>query len=114
MLLNRINTTVNDQPVMKYIYEFRAADGTSYSGSSKSLPTEKIDDESNKPVLYLPSNPNVSMLIDALPLCYLLDVDESGQWASGENIWPVVWCGLAWLGMAANLAFGALRFTGVF
>jgi len=108
------NTTVNDQPVMKYTYEFRSTDGMSYSGSSKSLPTEKIGDEANEPVLYLPSNPNVSMLVDALPLRYPLDVDGSGQWVSGENMWPVIWYGLAWLGILANVVFGWLRFTGVF
>jgi hypothetical protein len=59
--------SVNHQPVIKYSYEFAAADGQSYPGSSNALPKPQIGDEANESVLYLPSNPKVSMLVDALP-----------------------------------------------
>lgn len=103
------NATINNQPVMKYTYEFRASDGMTYRGSSKALPTGRIGDEVIEPVMYLPSNPARSMLVDALPLKYPLDVDESGQWISFESFWPVVWFGLAWLGVAANVVYGLWR-----
>ncbi len=103
------NMEVNDQPVIKYSYEFRSSDGLTHSGASSALPNERIGDEADEPVLYLPSSPGLSVLVDALPLRYPLDVDGTGQWVSYEGVWPVVWCGLAWLGVAANLAYGVFH-----
>lgn len=106
------NTTLNDQPVMKYTYEFRASDGMTYRGSSRALLTSRLGDETEEPVLYLPSNPARSMLVDALPLKYPLDVDDAGQWTAFESAWPVVWFGLAWLGVAAHVVYGLWRWVG--
>jgi hypothetical protein len=108
------NTSVNNQPVVKYVYEFQGSDGRVYSGSSRALASEEIGDEAEEPVLYVPSDPRLSTLVDALPLRCTLDVDEAGQWVSYESMWPVVWCGLAWMGILANVGYGLLRVLDVF
>ena len=59
------NMSVNDQPVMKYAFEFQAEDGQTYQGNSKSLPKAQLGDEANEPVLYWPTKPDRSMLLDA-------------------------------------------------
>jgi hypothetical protein len=93
------NVRVNNVPVIEYAYEFPAHDGETYIGSSRSLPTQHIGDETREPVLYLPSNPRRSTLVDALPLRYPLDVDGYGQWTTRESVWPVVWYALIWGGV---------------
>lgn len=104
------STTVNDQPVLKYAFEFQAEDGQTYQGNSKSLPKAQLGDEANEPVLYLPANPDRSMLLDAVPVRYSLSVDSSGQWVSDGNPWPVLWSGLIGLGVLAALVFVISRF----
>lgn len=106
------NTTVNDQLVIKYVYEFQASDGQVVQGVSRAIASEEIGDEVGEPVLYLPSNPRLSVLVDALPLRSTLDVDDDGQWVSYESVWPVVWCGLAWLGIVAHALYGLVRLFG--
>ncbi len=90
------NTSINNVPVMKYSYEFRDRLGVVYTGASKALPTEKIGDETAEPILYLPSNPRQSMLVDALPLKFPLEVDEEGHWRHHGSIKPVLLFLLAW------------------
>jgi hypothetical protein len=104
------NTTVNDQPVMKYTFEFQAEDGQTYQGNSKSLPKAQLGDETNEPVLYLPAHPDRAMLLDAVPLRYSLSADGSGQWVSDGNPWPILWSGLIGLGVLASLIFVMTRF----
>ena len=106
------NMSVNHQPVMKYSYEFATADGQSYPGSSNALPKPQLGDEAQEPVLYLPSNPKVSMLVDALPLRYPLDVDENGQWSSDNSPASILWYGLVWLGIIASLFSVCSRLLG--
>jgi len=108
------NTTVNDQPVIKYIYEFQAGDGRTYQGTSKAISSEELGDEDVEPVLYLPSNPEQSVLVDALPLRSTLDVDQDGQWVSYESVWPVVRLGLAWMGILAHAMYGLSRLLEAF
>jgi hypothetical protein len=107
------STRINNQPLMEYSYEFQAWDGNTYSGSSRALPSGQIGDEIREPVLYLPSNPRLSMLVDALPLRYSLDVDGAGQWLSHEGILPVVWYVLIWAIALASVVCGLLRFLGM-
>lgn len=90
------NTSVNNVPVMKYSYEFRDRQGGVYTGASNALPTEKIGDEASEPILYLPSNPYQSMLVDALPLKFPLEVDEEGHWHHHGSIKPVLLFLLTW------------------
>jgi hypothetical protein len=104
------NTTINSQPVMKYTFEFQAEDGQSYQGNSKSLPKAQLGDEANEPVLYWPTNPDRSMLLDAVPVRYALSVDGSGQWVSDGNLWPILWSGLIGLGVLGCLIFVITRF----
>jgi hypothetical protein len=105
------NTYVNDQPVIKYVYEFQAGDGRVYQGASRAISGQEVGDEEEEPVLYLPSNPELSVLVDALPLRYTLDVDD-GQWVSYESVWSVLWYGLVWAGIFAHVMYGLLRVFG--
>jgi len=106
------NTSVNDQPVIEYAYEFRAGDWQIYRGTSRAIASEEIGDEEKEPILYLPSNPRTSVLVDALPVRYTLDVDDDGRWVSYEGIGPIVWCGLAWMGIGAHALVGLMRLFG--
>ena len=106
------NTYVNDQPVIKYVYEFQAGFGRTYQGVSRAVLNEEIGDEDVEPVLYLPSNPRVSVLLDALPLRFTLDVDGAGEWVSYEGIGSVVWFVLAWTGVLAHALYGLYRLLG--
>jgi hypothetical protein len=90
------NTSVNNVPVMKYSYEFRDRLGGLYTGSSRALPTANIGDETSEPILYLPSNPRQSMLVDALSLKYPLEVDEEGNWHHRGSVKPVFVFLLSW------------------
>lgn len=84
------NVRVNNQPVLEYVYEIQTADGETFTGVSKALPRECVGDEEREPALYLPSNPYRSTLVDAIPLRYTLDVDETtGQWIARERPWRV-------------------------
>lgn len=74
------NARINNIPVLGYAFKFRDRLGMEYKGVSKALPTDKIGDEAREPVLYLPDEPGQSMLVDALPLKFPLEVDENGQW----------------------------------
>jgi hypothetical protein len=103
---------INEVPVIAYNYEFEAVDGESYLGSAKSLPSGRIGDEAQEPVLYLPRNPRRSTLVDAIPLRHPLDVDEDGQWMAHESIWPVVWYALIWIGIAASLVYALVHMLG--
>jgi hypothetical protein len=104
------STTVNDQPVLKYAFEFQAEDGQMYQGNSKSLPKAQLGDEANEPVLYLPANPDRSMLLDAVPVRYSLSADGSGQWICDGSPWPILWSSLIGLGVLAVMVFVLSRF----
>jgi hypothetical protein len=75
--------------LIKYSYEFRDRLGTLYTGVSEVLPPVNIGDETSEPILYLPSNPRKSMLVDALSLKYPLEVDEKGNWQHRGSVEPV-------------------------
>jgi len=106
------NTSINDQPVIEYVYEFQASDRRVYKGASRAISTEEVGDEPMEPVLYLPSDPRQSVLVDALPLRFTLDVDEAGEWVSYEGIGAVVWFVLAWTGVLAHVLYGLYRLLG--
>ncbi|RLC64392.1 MAG: hypothetical protein DRI48_07650, partial [Chloroflexi bacterium] len=71
--------------------------------------SDAIGDEVKEPVLYLPSNPQIATLVDALPLRATLDVDDDGQWVSYESVWQILWYSLAWIGILAHVVYGLLR-----
>jgi hypothetical protein len=106
---NPTGVSINDVPVIAYVYEFPAGDGEEYMGRSKSMPSGLIGDEAKEPVLYLPWNPKRSTLVDAIPLRYPLDVDEYGQWVTHEGVWPIVWCTLIWAGVLGSVAYAIVR-----
>jgi hypothetical protein len=108
------NTMMDDVPLVEYGYEIRTGAGEIHRGSSKALPTGRIGDEKVEPALYLPGNPGHSILVDAIPLRYALDVDGlSGQWTSLEGNRRVVLYVLAWMVVLLLTAFALLSALGV-
>lgn len=105
--------SVNNVPVMAYTYEFETPEGDLIMGTSKSLPNPHIGDETLEPVLYLPHNPERSMLVDALPLRYPLDVDTWGQWVAHGSRAKTVWCVLAYTGVFATATVVLLVTLGI-
>ncbi len=106
--------TVNDAPVIEISYEIRTSAGEIFDGKSKALPNDRIGDEELEPVLYLPSHPSLSTLVDAISLRYPLDVDEStGQWISQESGVKVVLYFLTWTAAIALAGYGLLNAFGV-
>lgn len=102
------NTRVNNVPVMKYSYEFRDRAGRVYTGASRALPTETIGDERREPVLYLPSNPRRSMLLDAIPPWVHLEVGENGEWRHRGFIKPLLAFVLTWAAVLVHVVIGFL------
>ena len=107
------NTSVNSRRVMRYNYEFEGRDGERHAGSSATVSRERIGDEDTEHVLFLPSNPRVSVLVDALPLRFGLELGDAGELMSYEGLRSVVWYGLAWAGIIAHLAYGVGCWLGV-
>jgi hypothetical protein len=105
---------INDEPVLIYSYELTTSMGEIFQGKSKSLPSGRIGDEDVEPALYLPEKPSRSMLIDAIPLRYPLDVDSlSGQWVSPEGRTKVVLYLSAWVVVSLLSAWVLLGALGV-
>jgi len=66
----------------------------------RALPSGRVGGRSRRSSLYLPSNPKLSVLVDALPLRYPL---ESTRVASGCRASQFGrWCGLAWRGWVSR------------
>lgn len=59
--------TVEDRPVYKMTFEFKARDGMSYTVKAKSHQPEKLEDEEEELLIYWPSNPKRAVLVDDLP-----------------------------------------------
>ncbi len=107
------NTRINNIPVLGYAYEFRDRLGMQYKGISRALPTERIGDEALEPVLYLPSDPRQSMLVDALPLKFPLEVDEEGHWHHQGFSKPVLLFILIWGLVLIHVGIGILKVLGI-
>jgi len=104
---------INNQPLMQYDYEFTTSEGRVFNGSAKALPSGQVGDEPAEPALYLPSNPKISTLVDAVPLAWPLDVDGlSGQWiAQGGKAKAILYL-LAWAATAALGGYWILSLSG--
>jgi hypothetical protein len=105
--------TINDEPLIEYTYELITSSGQVFDGTAKALPTGRIGDETPEPALYLPSNPRISTLVDALPLSYPLDVDGlSGQWIPQGGTTKAVVYVLTWLAAIALTGYWLLTTFG--
>lgn len=106
--------TVNNVPVLLYSYELHTAAGETFNGSSKALPSDRLGDEENEPALYLPANPDNSILVDAITLKRPLDVEPTnGQWVSqGGSISAVVYI-LVWICAIILIGYGFLSTLGI-
>jgi hypothetical protein len=69
-------TRINDRPVVKFHYEFPAADGNIYAATASTHRVETLANE-QQPLLYNPANPGDATLLAHLP--FKPDVDELGQ-----------------------------------
>lgn len=108
------NTRINNIPVLGYAYVFRDRMGMEYKGVSRSLPTDKIGDEAREPILYLPVDPGQSMLVDALPLKFPLEVDENGHWHHHQGfLKPVLWFVFIWGLVLIHVGIGVLKILGI-
>ena len=81
-LLDRIptNTRINDQMVFKYVFEFEDRKGDCYKVIEKTHKGWLLEDDEEEPLLYLESNPDEAVLLDALP--------SSPQFDNRGNIIP--------------------------
>lgn len=70
------NVKINNRTVMKYFYEFPAADGNVYEATASTHLTETLA-AAQQPLLYNPANPGDATLLAHLP--YRPQVDELGQ-----------------------------------
>jgi hypothetical protein len=73
---DRTNVTINNRPVMKYVYEFAAADGNVYEATASTHVTETLAAREQQ-LLYNPTNPGDATLLAHLP--YRPQFDELGQ-----------------------------------
>jgi hypothetical protein len=106
--------TVNNAPVLLYSYEIKTSAGETFNGSAKSLPSDRLGDEENEPALYLPSNHDNSILVDAISLKRPLDVDETtGQWKSQGGFVSVVLYILVWICAIVLIGYGFISTLGI-
>lgn len=63
----KTNTTINNRPVYKFTFEFKADDGLMYEALTRTEQTSLLQDEREEPLLYDPVDPGRAILTDALP-----------------------------------------------
>lgn len=83
-------TKINNRPVIKFHYEFPAADGNIYAATASTHLTETLADP-QQPLLYDPANPGDATLLAHLPC--RPQVDELGQFkplALGRLFWTML------------------------
>jgi hypothetical protein len=61
------NMTVNEEPVMRYIFEYQDAQGKTYMCSTTTHQGDDLTDDAKEKIVYLESNPAVALPFDALP-----------------------------------------------
>jgi len=60
-------TKINKKPVYEVIFEFTDKNKNTIRSSVNSYKPEKLVDESEEPIVYLPSSPDKAIMLDALP-----------------------------------------------
>ncbi|HJQ40961.1 MAG TPA: DUF3592 domain-containing protein [Thermoanaerobaculia bacterium] len=63
----RTNVTINDRPVWKLTFEYTARDGQRHEAFASTTDTQRLEDESDEPLLYDPNNPTAAYVLDELP-----------------------------------------------
>jgi hypothetical protein len=71
------NTRINNRPVIKLTFSFRANDGDEYEVMAKTHQPEDLRDEEQEPLLYDDKDPSYAVLLDDLP--GLTEFDSSGK-----------------------------------
>ena len=104
---------INGQPVVRMEYQFLASDGRPYQGVARTTTPHAVGDDRREPVVYLPNNPRISLLLDTLPLVHPLDVDEVGQWVSYDGLGSIAWLAVIWASIALAVAYALLQLLGI-
>jgi hypothetical protein len=73
----RTATRINNRPVLKLTFNFRAEDGLDYDVTAKTHEPEDLRDELEEPLLYNPNAPFTTVLLDNLPGS--TEFDSSGR-----------------------------------
>jgi hypothetical protein len=71
------NVRINDRPVIKLTFSFRANDGDEYEVMAKTHQPEDLRDEEEEPLLYDEKDPSYAVLLDELPGS--TEFDSSGK-----------------------------------
>lgn len=61
------NTYINNRPVLKLTFAFKAVDGDDWEATAKTHLPQDLRDEEQEPLLYDPKNPSSAVLLDDLP-----------------------------------------------
>jgi len=78
------NMKINKRPVYKLSFEFIAEDGTKYNAIAKTHLPKYLEDEKQERLVYDPTNPVNSVLLDSLPASPI--IDETGNFNFASNI----------------------------
>ncbi len=101
------NTTINNQRVFKFTFDFKAGDGRVYQVVSRTHQTAKLEDEASEQIIYDPADPANALLVDALPGQFRVDEAGNFQPASSRAALAVTFLPLLTIG--GNLAWAVLR-----
>lgn len=71
------STSINNQRVYKYTFEFTAQDGQKYKTICKTHITALLEDEKHEKLVYDPNNPEKALLLDSLPRLFRKYIDSN-------------------------------------
>jgi len=81
----RTSMRVNNRPVIKFTFEFKAKDGTVNTAAAKTHLWEELEDQAQEKILYDPASPQKAVLIDNLPAKLSLSTDGNFQLAGSSG-----------------------------
>lgn len=97
----KTETRVNDEPLYKLVFEFKAADGRTFELITRTCDVKKLEDQRQERLLYDPRNPSYAAMFDSLP--GETKIDELGHIQVPQG---------AWLGLAFLLVVPVLSIIG--
>jgi len=104
------NTYINNQPVLKLTFSFKADDGDDWEASAKTHEPGDLRDEEQEPLLYDPKDPSSAVLLDDLPGS--TEFDSSGRLipaSAWETAKVLFFPGLTVIGHGMYLLISVLR-----
>lgn len=79
------NVTVNDRQQYKYTFEFLAGDQNRYQTTLKTHQYERVEDEEEEMLLYLPAQPRDAVLLDEMPSKPIIGADGNFTLSTGAK-----------------------------